>query len=101
MLEERITVLVGAAHGGVLGVEGVLAERLDSVHVAHVGEILIIPHSDLLDFVGGAETVEEVDEGHLAGKSGQMRNGERSMTSCTLPSHSMAKPVWRQAITSE
>ncbi len=26
---------------------------------------------------------------------------ERSMTSCTLPSASMAKPVWRQAITSE
>ena len=75
VLEERIAVLVGAAHGGVLGVEGVLAERLDSVHVAHVGEILIIPHSDLLDLVGGAETVEEVDEGHLAGKSGQMRNG--------------------------
>ncbi len=25
----------------------------------------------------------------------------RSMTSCTLPSHSMAKPVWRQAMTSE
>ena len=25
----------------------------------------------------------------------------RSMTSCTLPSASMAKPVWRQAITSE
>ena len=23
------------------------------------------------------------------------------MTSCTLPSHSMAKPVWRQAMTSE
>ena len=26
--------------------------------------------------------------------------GLRSMTSCTLPSASMAKPVWRQAMTS-
>ena len=75
VLEERITVLMGAAHGGMLGVEGVLAERLDSVHVAHVGEILVIPHGDLLDLVGGAETVEEVDERDLAGKRGQVRHG--------------------------
>jgi hypothetical protein len=75
VLEERITVLMGAAHGGMLGVEGVLAERFDGVHVAHVGEILVIPHGDLLDLVGGAETVEEVDERDLAGKRGQVCHG--------------------------
>jgi len=55
--------------------EGVLAERFDSVHVAHVGEILVIPHGDLLDLVGGAETVEEVDERDLAGKRSQVCHG--------------------------
>ena len=60
---------------GMLGIQGVLAEGLDSVHVAHIGEILVVPHSDLLDLVGGAEAVKEVDERDLAGKSGQMRHG--------------------------
>ena len=47
-----------------LGVQGVLAERVDSVHVAHFLQVLVIPHGDLLDLVGGTEAVEEVDEGN-------------------------------------
>ena len=75
MLEEDVAVLVGAAGGGVLGVEGVLAESLDGLHVAHILQILVIPHGHLLDLVGSAETVEEVNEGDLAGDSGQVSHG--------------------------
>ena len=75
MLEEGIAVLVGAAHMGMLGIEGVLTEGLDGVHVAHLGEVLIIPDRDLLDLVAGAEAVEEVDEGDLAGQRREMGDG--------------------------
>ena len=72
MLEEDIVVLVGAAHCGTLGVQGVLAERLNGIHVAHFLQILVIPDSDLLDLVGGTEAVEEVDEGNAAFDGGQV-----------------------------
>ena len=49
VLEEDIAILMGAASGGVLGVEGMVAEGLDGLHVAHVLEVLVIPHGDLLD----------------------------------------------------
>ena len=57
---------MGAAHGGVRGVESSLAEGLNGVHVAHVLEVLVVPDSDLLDLVGGAEAVKEVEEGNAA-----------------------------------
>ncbi len=102
MLEEDIAVFVRAAHcHRMLGVQRVLAERRNSVHVAHFLEVRIIPHSDLLDLVGGTEAIEEVQERNLAFDCSQMRNGARSMTSCGFVSHIIAKPVWRQAITSE
>ena len=62
VLEEDIAVLVAAACMRMLGVQRVIAERLDGIHVAHLGEIGVIPHGNLLDLVGGAEAVEEVDE---------------------------------------
>ena len=58
-----------------LGIQGVLTELLHGVHVAHILQILVIPHGDLLDLVAGAEAVEEVDEGNLALQRGQMRHG--------------------------
>ena len=72
VLEEDVAVLVGAAGGGVLGVQGVLAELLNGLHVAHVLQVGVIPHGHLLDLMGGAEAVEEVDEGHLAADGGQV-----------------------------
>ena len=42
------------------------AERTDRVHVNHLGQVVIVPNRDLLDFVGGAEAVEEVQEGNAA-----------------------------------
>ena len=60
-----------------LGIQGVLTELLHGVHVAHILQILVIPHGDLLDLVAGAEAVEEVDEGNLALQSGQMGHGRQ------------------------
>ena len=75
VLEEDISVFVGAAHGGVLRIESSLAEGADGVHVAHVLEVLIVPDSDLLDLVRGAEAVKEVEEGYAALDSCKVSNG--------------------------
>ena len=75
MLEEDVAVLMAAAHGRTLGVQGVVAELAHGLHVAHVGEVLVVPHGDLLHFVRGAEAVEEVDEGDAALDGGQVRHG--------------------------
>ena len=72
VLEEDVAVLVGAAHHGVLGVEGPLAEGLHRVHVHHVGQVVVVPDGDLLDLVGGAEAVKEVQEGDAALDGGQV-----------------------------
>ena len=77
MLEEDIAVLVRAAHVGALGVQGVLAERGNGVHIAHFLQIVVIPHGNLLDLVRGPETVEEVDEGNTALDSSQMGHGSQ------------------------
>ena len=66
MLEEHVAVLVGAAHLGVLGVQSLLAELLDSLHVAHFLQVGVIPLLDLLVLMRGTEAVEEVQEGNLA-----------------------------------
>ena len=75
MLEEDVAVLMAAAHGGTLGVKRVFAERAHSIHVAHLGQIVVIPHGDLLNLVRGAEAVEEVDEGRTPFDGGKMRHG--------------------------
>ncbi len=75
VLEEDIAVLVRAAHGGMLGAEGAVAESLNGVHIDHFLQIVVIPDLDLLDLVGGAETVEEVEERDAALNGGQMRHG--------------------------
>ena len=72
MLEEDVAVLVGTTGMRVLGVEGVVAERLDGIHVEHVGKVVEVPGRNLLDLVGGAEAVEEVQERYLALDGGEM-----------------------------
>ena len=57
-----------------LGIQGTLTESLDSVHVDHFGQILIIPDLDLLQFMAGAETVEEVQERNSALNGSQVGN---------------------------
>ena len=77
VLEEDIAILMAAAHMGMLGIQGVLTELLHGVHVAHILQVLVIPHGDLLDLVAGAEAVKEVDEGDLPLQSGQMGHGRQ------------------------
>lgn len=62
-LEENVRILRGSAQNRVIGVEGSLAESLDGIHVQHIFQIVIIPHLNLLDLMGGTEPVEEVNEG--------------------------------------
>ena len=49
-----------------LRIQGIAAERVDSVHIHHILQILIIPGLDLLNLMGGTESVEEVDERNLS-----------------------------------
>ena len=74
VLEEDVAVLVGTAHGWVLRVECAFAECFYCIHVAHLFEVFIVPNLDLLDLVGGAEAVEEVDERNAALDGSQVRN---------------------------
>ena len=75
MLEENVSVLVGTAHGGMLGVESVLSECLNGVHVAHLLEIFIIPKLYFLNLMRGSEAVEEVDERNSALDSRKVSDG--------------------------
>ena len=72
VLEEDVTVLGRAAQCGMLGVQGVFAESGNSVHIDHVGEILVVPDRDLLDLVRGTETVKKVEERNTALDGGQV-----------------------------
>ena len=75
VLEVDVAVLMRAARVRVLGVEGVVAERLDGIHVDHILEVVEVPDGDLLDLVGGAEAVEEVQERQAALNGGQVSDG--------------------------
>ena len=77
VLEEDVAVLVRTAHHGVIGVEGAGAERSHGVHVAHLSQILVIPHGNLLDLVRGTEAVEEVDEGDTALQGSQVSHSRQ------------------------
>ena len=65
-LEEDIRVLSGTSLAGMIGVQSVLPEGVDGIHVNHILQILVIPGLNLLDLVGSTETVKEVDKRHLA-----------------------------------
>mmetsp|Transcript_105986 Transcript_105986/g.279771 ORF Transcript_105986/g.279771 Transcript_105986/m.279771 type:complete len:659 (-) Transcript_105986:580-2556(-) len=68
VLKEDISTLCGAAQGGMIGVKGLGAERVDLVLqlVHHDLDVILGNRLALLDFVRGAHAVEEVDEGHGA-----------------------------------
>ena len=55
-----------------LGVEGVLAESLQGLLVHQRTQVFHIPSLDFLDFVAGAEAVEEVEERHAALEGGEV-----------------------------
>ena len=71
-LEVEVGVDGGAADAGMFGVEGVLAERVDRIHVHELLHVVVVQAFDLLDLVGGPETVEVVQEGHSGLDGGQV-----------------------------
>ena len=65
-LEVYVGVLRGTAGHGFHGVEGTLAEALQSLVADQRTEVFALEDLNLLDFVGGAETVKEVQERQAA-----------------------------------
>ena len=66
--------LLGRSHqSGVGGMEHSLLEGFDGVPVYHGGELVIVPHLDLLVLVRCTETVKEVEHGELSADGGEMR----------------------------
>ena len=65
-LEENIRVLGRTSLARMVRVQSMCAELIDGIQISHFLQILIIPCLDLLDLVGGTETVEEVDERNFA-----------------------------------
>ena len=74
MLEEDISVFMGTTHGWVFWVQSTFAECFNSIHIAHFFQVFVIPNLDLLDLVGGTETIKEVDEWNTALDGCQMSN---------------------------
>ena len=72
VLEEGLRGLVGPPVIGVVGQVGLGVDALDGLPVHHVLQVLIGPGAQLLDLVGGAEAVEEVDEPHAGLDGGQV-----------------------------
>ena len=65
-LEEQVRVLSTAHLTRMRRVQAVSAELSDRIVVDQLIEIVIVPDLDLLDLVGCAETIEEVDERQFA-----------------------------------
>ena len=71
-LEVEVGVDGGAADAGMFGVEGVLTERVDRIHVHELLHVVVVQGLDLLNFMRSSETVEVVQEGHSGLDGGQV-----------------------------
>ena len=72
VLEEVVGVLGHTAHNRIHGVHGAVAEFGQSLLVDKRSQVFIVQFLDFLDFVRGAEAVEEVDERHACLQRGKM-----------------------------
>ena len=72
VLEVDVGVLGGALLMRMLRIQGALAEGLHLVPGNHGLDVLVVDGVDLLHFVAGTETVEEMQERHAALQRGQM-----------------------------
>ncbi|MCD8141290.1 MAG: hypothetical protein LUE17_16270 [Planctomycetaceae bacterium] len=75
LLEENVRVLGGAAGDGMLGVERPGPERRHRVPIHRRPQRLVVEGVYLLDFVAGAEAVEEMQEGQPAPDGGEVGHG--------------------------
>ena len=74
MLEEDVAVFVRAARRRMLRIQAMLAEITYGIHIAQLFKVFVIPQSDFLDLMGGAEAVEEVQKRHAPLNCRQVRN---------------------------
>ena len=72
-LEENVGVLGGTALFGVFGVERTVTELFNRLFIEHFVKVFIVPNLDFLNFVRGAETVEEVNKRNTAFNGGKVR----------------------------
>ncbi len=73
-LEEDVGILRRAAQHRMIRRERALAVLDDAVHVEHGAHVVFIQHFDLVDFVRGAEAVEEMQEGNAGLERGGVRD---------------------------
>ncbi len=73
-LEIDVGVLGRAALMGMFRVHGVLAEFVHFLPVHHFADIFVVDDFDFLDFMRGAEAVEEMADGHAGLDGSQMRH---------------------------
>ena len=73
-LEIDVGVLSGTLLLGVLGIERAVLEIAYLIHVDEGLHLVVFDRVDLADFVAGTETVEEVQERHLALQRGKVRD---------------------------
>ena len=71
-LEVDIRVLNRISQGGMVGIQRRFTETADGTPVQNLAELAVGNCTDLLDLVGGAETVKEMDEGNAALDGSQM-----------------------------
>ncbi len=72
-LEENIGILGRSPCNRALRIEGSVPEFLNGLPVQQFGKVIVVQHFDLLDFVGGPETVKEMQERHPALNGGKVR----------------------------
>ena len=73
-LEIDVGILRGATEGGVVGRHGPGAEGGEVRLVQHGTQVVVGEQRELGNLVGGAEAVEEVDEGHAGAVTGDVRH---------------------------
>ena len=76
-LEVDVGVLRGAADNGMIGVKSATTELFNGIPIQNFCEIRIINDFDLLNFVGSAETVKEVDERNTTLNSDQVSDSRQ------------------------
>ena len=71
-LEINIRILRATTLNRIVRIQGTLTEGIHSLLIQQLIQILVIHNLNLLDFVGGTEAIEEVQEGHAALNCSQM-----------------------------
>jgi hypothetical protein len=100
-LEKDVGVLGRAAQDRLVGGERAQTVRGHEIVTHHEAEVVVLEKLDLPHLVRRAEPVEEVEEGHPRLEGCRVGHEGQVVRFLTDPEARRAKPIWRQAITSE